>query len=362
MLDFTSSLYLGFGHPSRALRPWDRLTTGTPAALAESPEAAEIGRALAGLPGCDAGTVATSTLHLFWDLFPILTQDGRVAIHVDAGTYPIARWGVERAGCRGAVVRTFAHHDPDGLARGIRRVPGRVTPLVVTDGYCPACGRAAPLREYLEIARRFGGRVVVDDTQALGVLGAEPGSQTPYGRGGGGTPRWCGVSGPELIVAASLAKGFGAPLALLAGPADVIGLFEAQSETRVHSSPPAAAALRAAEHALVLNHLRGEERRLRLARLVGRFRAGLADAGVRVSEGLFPIQTLAPARGVDPFLLHRALVARGLRAVLHRLRPGGRARLTFLITACHRMSDIDVAVEALRDAMTRPPSQLARTG
>ena len=41
----------------------------------------------------------------------------------------------------------------------------------MTDGFCPGCGRAAPLREYLESARAQRGLLVLDDTQAIGVLG-----------------------------------------------------------------------------------------------------------------------------------------------------------------------------------------------
>ena len=35
---------------------------------------------------------------------------GAREIHVDAGTYPIARWGAERARCSGAVVRLGGLH------------------------------------------------------------------------------------------------------------------------------------------------------------------------------------------------------------------------------------------------------------
>jgi len=345
--DFTSALYLGLRHPSRSLRPWDRLTVGAPAALAAPSGADGVARTLAALQGCAAATVATSTLHLFWDLFPILAGDGRVAIHVDAEAYPVARWGVERATARGVPVRTFAHHDVDDLKLGAGR---GLRPLVVTDGLCPGCGRSAPLRAYVEVARRCGGRVVVDDTQALGVLGAGPAPEAPYGRGGGGSPRWQDVAAPELVLVTSLAKGFGAPLATLAGPAELVERYEAESETRMHSSPPSVAVLRAAAHALELNRTHGDALRLRLARLVRHFRARLADLGLHVQGGLFPVQTLAPSAALDPAALHALLLERGVRAVLHRPRPGGRARLSFLITARHRFAEIDRAVDVLAAA------------
>jgi 8-amino-7-oxononanoate synthase len=329
------------------LRHWDRLTAGAPATLAAPSGADGVARRLAALQGYAAATVATSTLHLFWDLFPILAGDGRVAIHVDAEAYPVARWGVERAACRGVRVRTFAHHDVDDLTRGAGR---GLRPLVLTDGFCPGCGRGAPLRAYVEVARRFGGRVVVDDTQALGVLGSGRAPDAPYGRGGGGSPRWQDVAAPELVVAASLAKGFGAPLAALAGPAEVVERYEAESETRMHSSPPSVAVLRAAEQALDLNRTNGDALRLRLVRLVRHFRARLTDLGLHVHGGLFPVQTLAPSAALDPAALHALLLERGVHTVLHRPRPGSRARLSFLITARHRFAEIDRAVDVLASA------------
>src|SRR5262245_64902371 len=101
VLDFTSALYLGLLHPSRVLRPWTQLTTGVPAALAPPPGAVAVTARLAALQGCERATLGTSTLHLFWDLFGLFPAR-EIAIYLDAGTYAIAGWGVERAAARGA--------------------------------------------------------------------------------------------------------------------------------------------------------------------------------------------------------------------------------------------------------------------
>src|ERR1700722_10436285 len=99
MLDFTSVLYLGFRHAFRTLRRWAQLTTGRPASLEEAPEAVAVAQDLARLVGCERAVLAPSTLHLYWVLFDVLARDG-VAIYADGGTYPIARWGVERAAAK----------------------------------------------------------------------------------------------------------------------------------------------------------------------------------------------------------------------------------------------------------------------
>jgi uncharacterized protein len=110
--------------------------------------------------------------------------------------------------------------------------------LVVADGFCPACGRRAPLADSLAAVRAWGGQLLIDDTQALGVRGEAPGPGAPYGRGGGGSLCWGGIGSPDVLVVSSLAKGFGAPLAALSGIDGAIQRFEERSETRLFSSPP----------------------------------------------------------------------------------------------------------------------------
>jgi len=199
--------------------------------------------------------LATSTLHAFWDLFLTLGVD-QLSCYVDAAAYPIARWGAERAAARGMPVEQFPHHGAGALRDllAARRPAGR-RPVVVTDGLCPGCGQPAPLRQYLRALRPLGGLVVVDDTQALGILGRDPGPGRPYGRGGGGSLRLARLNSPDVLVVSSLAKAFGVPVAVIAGSGSLTGRYERRSETRVHCSPPSFAHLRAAEHALEVNRL-----------------------------------------------------------------------------------------------------------
>ena len=344
--DFTSAVYLGLRHPSWALQPWPQLTTGVPAALREPCSAARIAEDLADLMGCESAVLGTSTLHLCWDLFLGLV-DARSVIYMDAGLYPVARWGIERAAARGVPVREIPHHDAEGLRRRLLRESAGRRPLVVTDGFCPRCGRSAPLGAYLAAAQRCGGRLVVDDTQALGVLGREPGARTPYGRGGGGSLPWNDLADPDVIVVASLAKGLGAPLGVLAGAAPAVCRFAATSATRVHCSPPSAAALHAAAHALAVNRAQGDRLRARLAAVVSLFRDQLSEAGFPVTGGGFPVQTLDTVHGDTAMRLHGALRRRGVLTVLRQDRGRPSPRITCLLTAQHGPDDVTAIAQAL---------------
>jgi len=184
VLDFTSALYLGFDHAWSDLPGWDRLTLGKPAALVSPPGAPAVERELAALVGCERALLAPSTLHVFGDLFTILA--GReVNYFLDDGTYPVARWGAERAVAVGRPVRFFPRHDARALREAIARAD-RKPPVVVADGFCLACGSSAPIDAYLKCTAHLNGLVVVDDTQALGILGRNPTPLAPFGRGGGG--------------------------------------------------------------------------------------------------------------------------------------------------------------------------------
>ena len=353
--DFTSALYLGMRHGSRSLETWEKFTTGLPAAFSEPREAVQLAHSLAMLQGCERATLAPSTLHLFWDLFGVLSE-GSVAIYTDSGVYPIARWGIERAAARGVAVRGFRHHDPAALQEVLRKgAARRAQPVVVTDGFCPACGRPAPLADYLRTVREWGGLLVIDDTQAAGIFGHSPGPDAPYGTGGGGMLRWHDIRDPHALLVSSLAKGFGVPLTVLAGGGSFISDYEWKSQTRVHCSPPSFATLRALRHALKVNAERGDALRLRLARVVRHFRRRLADAGLSAEGNLFPVQTLVAPAALDAETLHERLQKMGTRTVLHRPRADQGARLSFILTAAHTPADIDEAVGALA-LLTRPAS------
>jgi 8-amino-7-oxononanoate synthase len=352
VLDFTSALYLGPRHPSQSLRPWPTLTTGKPAALEPPPDAGTVAQELAALQGCERATLLPSTLHLFWDLFGVLARD-RVRIYMDAGSYAIARWGVERAAARQIPVHSFPHHDAEAVRDLIERDrAGDGRPIIVTDGFCPKCGRPAPIRRYLDCVERRRGYLVLDDTQALGILGAKPTAAAPYGHGGGGSLQHGGISSPRVVVGSSLAKGFGVPIAVLAGNARLMEHFEEQSETRVHSSPPAIALIRAGERALAVSREQGDSWRRYLLTLVRRFRAGLRRIGVAAGRGLFPVVTIKPTEAANADTLHRRLLRVGIRTVVIQDCGGINARVAFLITVLHAPSDIDRAVEAIGRAMT----------
>ena len=353
MLDFTTALYLGFDHPSRDLEPWDRLTIGVPAAVEPVPGAGEIEHGLAAVVGKPAALVGRSTLHLLVDVIASIGPR-HSGVYIDGAAYPIVDLAVRSMVGRAGPVRRFRHHDAPHLAT-IQRGP---RPIVICDGVCPKCGRTAPLRSYLSVVERTGGTLLIDDTQALGVLGASPDSCDPYGRGGGGSTRFCGIESDRVVVVASLAKGFGVPMAVVCASPLLVSRIRHRGILRVHGSQPSMADVAAAKHALRLNARAGDSRRRSLHRAVSRFQAELDRHRISPPTSRFPVQLLT----IDqPGLVMESLTSAGIRAILtgdHR----GRPRLTFILTAQHTDHAIRHAVASVAIALGRGGNRSSHAG
>jgi 8-amino-7-oxononanoate synthase len=352
MSDFTSALYLGFTHPSASLPRWGALTLGRPAALAEPTGSRALAQELTRLIGGEAGLLYPSTLHLFRDVFQIVALKGTLILF-DAASYPIARWGAEGAAVNGIPIETFPHRDLAALERRVRqaRRAGQ-RPLIVVDGLCPSCGRPAQLPALARLAADAGGRLVIDDTQAIGVLGREPSPTAPLGIGGGGTLAWHGLRSQATILGASLAKAFGAPFAIVSGASAILKQVAREGETRIHTSGASAADVAAGRNALTINRAQGDDRRARVVRLVEQLRKELVKFGLQSrSELPIPVQAIA----MPSFRVAKASLASldesGVRGLVTRSCLGGLPSLTLLITARHTAADISRAATGLARAM-----------
>ena len=350
MDDFTSALYLGLHHAYHEIKPWRTLTSGVPAALREPSLNRTVAGAIAEMQGLERGVLAPSTLHLFWDLMG--KQDKNSLLLADAGLYKIGSWGLERATCRGAKVQYFKHHQVQNLAQLLKkRSSARPSNIyILTNGWCPHCGRPAPLPAYLALAREHRAYLLIDDTQALGILGKNPNNSMPYGKGGGGLLRWFGLQGPDIITICSLAKGFGVPLSVLSGSSHFIKSFEQLSETRVHCSPVSAAHVQAALQALSENQEKGPLLRQKLLNNVILLKKLLLWSGIPSLGGYFPMQSLALPGAGQPRAMHRQLAEMNIGTLLLQPHQQKAVSLSVCISASHHEAQIRRLVAALSQA------------
>ncbi len=72
----------------------------------------------------------------------------------------------------GAEIIRFRHNDPADLEKRLRRLGDRVgRTLIIVEGVYSMLGDVAPLAEIVDIKRRYGGYLMVDEAHSMGVMG-----------------------------------------------------------------------------------------------------------------------------------------------------------------------------------------------
>lgn len=136
-------------------------------------------------------------------------------------------------GKNGISARYFRHNDPASLELVLQSQPEGVSQLVLVDGVYSMSGEIAPLPHLVEVCRRYGARLLVDDAHGLGVLG-----------GGRGTPHELGcIDGVDLIMG-TFSKSLASCGGFVAGPLEVIHWIQHYGRSFMFSAslPPANAA------------------------------------------------------------------------------------------------------------------------
>ncbi|MCS3799057.1 aminotransferase class I/II-fold pyridoxal phosphate-dependent enzyme [Niastella sp. OAS944] len=342
-MDFTSSLYLAMKHPGTTLQNWEQLTTGIPAVLGEPALNKHVANQVAGLQGLECGLTAPSTLHLYYDLYHALSNEP-VTVFIDENIYPVSQYGIEQLLVKRTPVYYFRHQNATHLQQLIKQrcKRGRKS-IVLSDGWCPVCGRAAPVEHYAALLNSMNGQLFIDDTQAFGILGTA----------GGGILRWKQLTAVQsrcITTIVSLAKAWGVPMAVMGGTRNNIGLFEQASVVRAYSSPVSNAHIQAAVNALHVNQTMGNQLRARLWRNVKLFRRQMAQVKLPVSNSCFPVQYVHhPGVGITT-AMYNQLQQRGVKTVLSASHTGTHPILTLILRSDHTSEQIRRLVQELANA------------
>ena len=210
--------------------------------------------------------------------------------------------------------------------------------LVATDGVFSMDGHIAPLEAICDLAQEYGAMVMVDDSHAIGVLGAT----------GRGSIEHCGVMGRVDIVTGTLGKALGgASGGYTSGKAPVIDWLRQRSRPYLFSN--ALAPVIAATSIRVLDILDASTERLeRLRANACHFRQGMTAAGFDLLPGQHPI---IPVMLRDPRLaqgMAARLSDKGVHVVPFSFPvvPRGQDRIRTQMSAAHSQDDLDRAIDA----------------
>jgi glycine C-acetyltransferase len=212
--------------------------------------------------------------------------------------------------------------------------------LIATDGVFSMDGSIANLQGICELAHKYDARVMVDDSHAVGFVGAN----------GRGTPELCGVADRIDIYTGTLGKALGgASGGYIAGRQVVVDLLRQRSRPYLFSNSLAPSIVTASLAAMkLLQSDEGAALRERVNANAAHFRHAMAGLGFNLVPGQHAI---VPVLLGDAQLASRmadALLEEGIYVVgfSFPVVPKGKARIRTQMSAAHTPGQIDRAVAA----------------
>jgi glycine C-acetyltransferase len=232
----------------------------------------------------------------------------------------------------------YANRDMADLERQLKDSAGARFRMVVTDGVFSMDGYMAPLREICELAERHDAMVMVDDSHAVGFIGAN----------GRGTHEHHGVMGRIDAITGTLGKALGgASGGYVSGRKELVAMLRQRSRPYLFSNSVAPPIVAASLKVLELLRTAGDLRQ-RLADNTKFFRTRMTEEEFDILPGDHPI---VPVMIGDAALAGRTaalMLERGVYVVgfSYPVVPQGKARIRAQVSAAHTREDLDRAVQA----------------
>jgi 8-amino-7-oxononanoate synthase len=243
-------------------------------------------------------------------------------------------------GCRLAFSKTlrFRHNDMGDLERVLME-SGRRGKLVVVDGIFSMEGDIANLSEIVRLTRKYGGRVMVDDAHATGVLGKE----------GRGTADHFGLEEEVDLIMGTCSKALASVGGFVAGRADVIHYLRHRARSLMFSASlpaPCVATIGAALDVIVAE----PERRERLWENARRVKAELTGLGFDTGLSETPIIPVVLGEDRLTFEFAKGLREEGVFAnpAVSPAVPKGRGLIRTSYMATHTPAHLDRVLSAFR--------------
>jgi len=356
LINFSSNDYLGLANDSRlrkaateAINEFgvgagaSRLISGT-----QSPHL-HLERALAEWKGTEAALCFSSGYAAALGTIPALVSKSDVVL-LDKLCHASL---IDAAKLSGAILRVFPHNNLRKLESHLewarREYAGRRL-LIVTESVFSMDGDRAPLRELIELKKRFDTLLMLDEAHAVGVIGL-------HGRGLAAEEN---LSDDVDVQMGTLSKALGTSGGYICGSHDLIEWLINRARSFIYSTAPppaiAAAALAAVDF---LSSPHGEERRLLLWERINLMRQLLLPSArkainyqlstINTNEGsaIFPLLV-----GDEQAALNSAAALKTegflVPAIRYPTVAKGSARLRITVTAAHEENQIRSLCKAIK--------------
>ena len=351
VLNLCANNYLGLAdHPAivaaakQALDRWGYGTASVRFICGTQEVHKELEAALSDFLGTEDTILYSSCFDANGGIFEALL-DERDAVISDALNHASIIDGIRL--CKARRLR-YANRDMEDLEQQLKASADARFRMIVTDGVFSMDGYLAPLPEICELAERHDSLVMVDDSHAVGVMGAN----------GRGTHEHHGVMGRIDAISGTLGKALGgASGGYVSGRKELVAMLRQRSRPYLFSNsiapPIAAASLTVLE--LIAS---ASELRQRLRDNTTFFRKQMTQAGFDILPGVHPIVPVMVGEATLAARMAQVMLEKGVYVVSFSFPvvPQGKARIRTQVSAAHSIADLERAVTAFvetRDTVGR---------
>ena len=238
----------------------------------------------------------------------------------------------------------YKNNDMADLASKLEAAKGARRILIVTDGVFSMDGYLANLPAICDLADEHGALVMVDDSHAVGFMGAR----------GRGTHEHHDVMGRIDIITGTLGKALGgASGGYTSGRAEIIEYLRQRSRPYLFSNTVAPSIVAGSIKAIdLLNE--STELRDRLEANTKFFRDQMAGSGFEILEGTHPITPIMLGDAALATRFADAMLEKGVYVIgfSFPVVPQGKARIRTQISAAHTREDLEFAIVKFGEVKT----------
>ena len=238
--------------------------------------------------------------------------------------------------CKAARFR-YKNGDMAELEARLKEASGARTRLIATDGVFSMDGYIANLQAICDLAEKYNSMVMVDDSHAVGFMGAQ----------GRGTHQHHNVMGRVDIITGTLGKALGgASGGYTSGRREIIDLLRQRSRPYLFSNsvapPIVAASIRVVELLSESSSLR--DKLFANTRL---FRDRMTGHGFNILPGEHPIVPIMLGDAALATRMADALLKLGVYVIgfSYPVVPQGKARIRVQVSAAHTRDELEFAAE-----------------
>ena len=236
----------------------------------------------------------------------------------------------------------YKNNDMADLAAQLEAAKGARRILIVTDGVFSMDGYLANLPAICDLADEHGALVMVDDSHAVGFMGAR----------GRGTHEHHGVMDRIDIITGTLGKALGgASGGYTSGRAEIIEYLRQRSRPYLFSNTVAPSIVAASIKAIELLNA-STDLRDRLEANTKLFREQMAGSGFHILEGTHPITPIMLGDAALASRFADAMLEKGVYVIgfSYPVVPQGKARIRTQISAAHTREDVEFAIAKFSEA------------